>query len=573
MAEIHELKVTIRADASSVDREMRKASNAIRTSTGQMEQSAGRVRSAFATLVPALAVSSVIQFGSRAIEAAGHMQDLSDRIGFAASTLSALEPALAASGASVDDFAASINLMNNTLGEAAKGTNQAAVKAFDDLGLSVRALQRLSPEQQFYAIVQALSQLDNQYQQTEAGRNIFGRGFASLIPLIKEANGNLEQHVQTLKDTKEALSDDTIARIDAFGDAMSSAAVKIKNEFLEAFAAVLKVIDTVRAGAAEGGFVVGKIGSPGSVGNPGRPMSDQELWEAKSKAKGFATEATFAPPKSTLSAKGSNAGLIKETGSAAKDAAKDYDTLADAMQDYLLKLENERELAGLSGKALAERRAILEASAISIKEGNLLSDEQRAKILAEVDATYELSEAATELRKKQDEARQAGIRMTEQLRDGLTDLILDFNSAGDAVKGFLSQIANQILKANVTGPLADALGGALKGGGSGGFLGGIGKIFGFADGGSPPVGVPSIVGERGPEIFVPQSSGTVIPNHALGGKSVTIHQTFHMSPGLQGTVAAEVRRAAPQIAAAAKMAVFQSIERGGTESRLVNRKS
>jgi lambda family phage tail tape measure protein len=39
---------------------------------------------------------------------------------------------------------------------------------------------------------------------------------------------------------------------------------------------------------------------------------------------------------------------------------------------------------------------------------------------------------------------------------------------------------------------------------------------GFADGGNPPVGVPSIVGERGPELFVPNRAGTIIPNNQLG---------------------------------------------------------
>lgn len=43
------------------------------------------------------------------------------------------------------------------------------------------------------------------------------------------------------------------------------------------------------------------------------------------------------------------------------------------------------------------------------------------------------------------------------------------------------------------------------------------SMFGFADGGSPPVGVPSIVGERGPEVFVPHGAGTIIPNHMLKG--------------------------------------------------------
>jgi len=46
---------------------------------------------------------------------------------------------------------------------------------------------------------------------------------------------------------------------------------------------------------------------------------------------------------------------------------------------------------------------------------------------------------------------------------------------------------------------------------------------GFANGGDPPVGRASIVGERGPELFVPRSAGTIIPNHALsslGGSQV-----------------------------------------------------
>jgi lambda family phage tail tape measure protein len=48
---------------------------------------------------------------------------------------------------------------------------------------------------------------------------------------------------------------------------------------------------------------------------------------------------------------------------------------------------------------------------------------------------------------------------------------------------------------------------------------------GYADGGSPTVGQPAIVGERGPELFVPRSAGTIIPNHALGGMGGTTNVT------------------------------------------------
>lgn len=48
---------------------------------------------------------------------------------------------------------------------------------------------------------------------------------------------------------------------------------------------------------------------------------------------------------------------------------------------------------------------------------------------------------------------------------------------------------------------------------------------GYADGGNPAVGQLSIVGERGPELFVPRTAGTIIPNHALGGMGGTTNVT------------------------------------------------
>ena len=49
--------------------------------------------------------------------------------------------------------------------------------------------------------------------------------------------------------------------------------------------------------------------------------------------------------------------------------------------------------------------------------------------------------------------------------------------------------------------------------GTGTAFGGM-SIPGFAEGGRPPVGRPSLVGEKGPELFVPRTSGTIIPADA-----------------------------------------------------------
>lgn len=54
---------------------------------------------------------------------------------------------------------------------------------------------------------------------------------------------------------------------------------------------------------------------------------------------------------------------------------------------------------------------------------------------------------------------------------------------------------------------------------------------GFADGGSPPVGVPSLVGERGPELFVPRTAGTIIPNNQLSSSlgNTTVINNYSIS--------------------------------------------
>lgn len=52
-----------------------------------------------------------------------------------------------------------------------------------------------------------------------------------------------------------------------------------------------------------------------------------------------------------------------------------------------------------------------------------------------------------------------------------------------------------------------------------------GDTQGFADGGDPPVGKISMVGERGPELFIPKTAGTIIPNHSLSGMGGTTNVT------------------------------------------------
>jgi lambda family phage tail tape measure protein len=78
---------------------------------------------------------------------------------------------------------------------------------------------------------------------------------------------------------------------------------------------------------------------------------------------------------------------------------------------------------------------------------------------------------------------------------------------GDFARSVIQDLLKIQLKASAS---------KLLGGVSGGISSFLGSLFGgfFANGGQPPVGKASIVGEKGPELFIPKTAGTIVPNGA-----------------------------------------------------------
>lgn len=96
------------------------------------------------------------------------------------------------------------------------------------------------------------------------------------------------------------------------------------------------------------------------------------------------------------------------------------------------------------------------------------------------------------------------------------------------------------------------------------------KLAGTGGGGGKAIGGPVqakqsyIVGERGPEMFIPSRSGSIVPNNKLGGGTVVVNQNINVATGVQQTVRAEVLGLMPQIAEASKAAVLDARRRGGS---------
>ena len=90
------------------------------------------------------------------------------------------------------------------------------------------------------------------------------------------------------------------------------------------------------------------------------------------------------------------------------------------------------------------------------------------------------------------------------LISGFQTLFNIIKSVVGAIQSLISLVANNPVVKGISGAISSAFGGFR------------------ADGGSVTAGTPYVVGERGAELFVPKSSGTIVPNGAMGGSVINV---------------------------------------------------
>jgi len=105
---------------------------------------------------------------------------------------------------------------------------------------------------------------------------------------------------------------------------------------------------------------------------------------------------------------------------------------------------------------------------------------------------------------------QIGQAISTGIVDAITSAVEGTKTLGEVATDVLKNIANLLLNTGINLLMGSA--------GGGGLLGALfPKLPGRANGGPVTGSKPYVVGERGPELFVPRSSGTIIPNDKMMG--------------------------------------------------------
>ena len=578
MTTLDELVLRITADTRQLRAELQKAGVLTNQTANQMKGAFAGLTSQLKGLIPVVSLAALATFTKRAIDAGDAINDMSKRTGVAVETLSKLDLAARQNGTSLEGVAQGIKFMNRNLAEAASG-NKEAVKSFGQIGLSLTDLQKLSTEEQFLAVADQISRLGSASDRTKVAMDIFGRSGSDLIPIMEGGASAIRETMKEAERLGLVLSAEEAQRMDEFNDKWEEMTLRLQrlaqDGFLFAVEAAEKfsqAIDSTIGEAAVKWLELGTaiVEAQAMFGLVDRDVANAAADEAADRIGRIRGQGDRQSGSAPGAAPGPKRGPLKLT-------IGDSDEVKRAKQqllDYVRAMEEEHMMAQLTQHERAALKAQLELLNIATKANIELSAEQ-------MDHIGQLAERTSRLTEEMQEAARFAQELKDKLSDSLADVIINFDSATDSARRFAEEIAKTIIQKQITGPLAEGLIGAVGGSGffSSLFGGGGGAQFGppmppgFASGGRPAVGRPSIVGERGPEIFVPDSAGTVVPNHALGGKQNNVTVVYNISPGVQGAVRAELMQAMPAITAQTKAAVFSSIERGGSEARAVNRRT
>ena len=539
---------------------------ALRTANAGSTKIAGALKGAIGGLGvagAAIALKKVIQ---DSVEFADQIGKGAERTQLAAESFSTLAGAAAKADVPVKTLTAGLNTMQVNLAN----TTVAGGKLSDelkDLGLDITKLKSLTADQQFLKLADAIRQVEDPAEKARLRLAVFGASadeFAGLIE--KGADG-----IQKLRNQSRALSEEQLENIskldESFKDIASAAkdfGLSITAAIAEPLAAIinfgtevanlgrnltggLSEIEEIETKLrilkeAQGSIPIvfdflGKIDDGNFVMGPKAIETEiKRLQEKLDAARKGNPSAAAAPPPINEMIEIRSPGLEGLPG-----------LLGGPDPDVREEIDRQARLRDLALEGEVERNRVLDNEL-----GRGVQGERRDRMLEEEREYFENLQGIVE--ENAERSVEASDRVLEEYSDRLTEKIMERNAvlegameefgrsiqsslsdvffnAGKGADNFASSVLNAFKRiladaaAQKVVQLLSGLGGGAKtgagaGGGKGGIIGSIlGAFIGGAraEGGPVSSGLGYLVGERGPELFLPKQNGTIVPNSSLGG--------------------------------------------------------
>lgn len=520
MPTVSTLTVRISANSAKFVKELNMANRRAKTFGSKVKASLGVVSNAFAGMSLA-ATASLLAIANQSINAADQLAKLRDRLGVSVESLSELKFAAEQSGVSFNTLALGMQRLQRRVAEAAQGTGEAQA-ALRELGISATSLVQLPLEQQLRVVADRLQLVGTDADRTRLAFKLFDSEGVALLQTLKDGSKGLDDYAKKARTLGAVINDETADKAAEARDRL--------NEMKTAFQA---------------------------LGNNAIPIAAKSLGEFANAINQLFFSDDYDKTLREYAAALDNLERVRNArgsgarGNQLREAQAEVDRLA-AELERLRDLRFAETLEEIDpAKYTARVSPVLSAIAESYRK--MREEIQRTSGIQEIDISGYLERAAKIREDSRDRAREALLQSREQseafrefgftMESAFENAIIQGNKLRDVMKGLFQDIVRIIARNAVVNPLASLI------------SGGVSSIFdGFrANGGPVTAGKAYMVGERGKEMFVPNTSGTIVPNNALGG-SVVFNNTYNIAQD------AELRRFLPTFAEQVKRNTMSEIK-------------
>lgn len=234
--------------------ETSKAVKSLRGNLNTADKAIGNVKKSLGGMKTAIgAAAGVAGFGllaKKALQSADELGKVSQRLGVAASDLSALQLAASYSGVEVGTFNKLMEIFQKRVGEAAEGTG-IAKDALQKFGIDAEKLAKLPLDQQLAVIADEFKNLKTPAERAAAASDLFSNRGIKMLNFLDLGSDGLSDLRAEFKATGLEIEDSAIDQIESFNDSMTKVSAIINQALIKGLADAAPEMERFAQKAAE----------------------------------------------------------------------------------------------------------------------------------------------------------------------------------------------------------------------------------------------------------------------------------------------------------------------------------
>jgi len=487
-----------------------KTKSAFRSLNMSLRKVGGAVFSLKSGIVAAFGAAGLGFAIKQSLEATDRLAKTADRIGTTTEALSKLQYAGKIAGIETRTLNMALQRFVRRTAEVAKGTGEAQ-GAMSDLGLDANELVNLPLDQRMLALSDAFANVQSGSERLRLSFKLFDSEGAAVIQMLNLGSDAMRELFQEAEMLGGVMSADAAQGVQEANDSitkMLTLLTGLRDQFVAALSPALKeLVDLMRQGL---------VGAIQEAGGSVRKFSE---FFAKQFLLGLANVIDgFADLIDTLQ-------TIINIFISAMNVVEKFTNLTITAKVNFSAFREQIESGADTVRGLAD----------SIGVYNSVGQRNQDVVTEQTTIFDRLREAMNKLKNNGDAVQDAFDKGVKKAFDGTTDAITDMimgtKSASEAFRNMANSIVRDLIRMMVQKQITDRLFGAMMSFIPGGGGANAAPVPGRAMGGPVSAGKPYIVGERGPELFVPRGGGTVMPNGQMGGGSNNVVVNVNMESG------------------------------------------